>query len=132
MVKTVVIGGKTMQMRASALTPRIYRREFGRDMFRDMSQLLAAYRRRSALTAASTEDEIAEADLAILGSLEIFENLAWVFLRDGGEDVGGSPDEWLGDLDGVFTVYELMPSILELWGATQVSTSSLKNPAGQR
>lgn len=132
MVKTVCIGGKEMQMRASALTPRIYRREFGRDLFRDMSQLLAAYRRRKALKEAATEDEIAEADLEILGNLETFENLAWVFLRDGGEDVGSSPDEWLAGLDGVFSVYDVMPDILELWGVTQTTTSELKNPAGQR
>lgn len=132
MQKEIQIGGRSYTMRASALTPRLYRREFGRDLFRDMSGLLAAYKRRASLAENAAEEDITEADLEILGNLEIFENLAWIFLKDGGEDVGSSPDEWLNSLDGVFSVYEIMPAILELWGTTQTTTSSLKNREGLR
>ena len=64
--------------------------------------------------------------------LEIFENIAWLFMKHAGEDVGETPDEWLESFDGIFSIYEIMPEVIELWGLDQLQTSQLKNPAGQR
>lgn len=119
MTKTIVIGGKEMRMRASALTPRIYRREFNRDLVRDMSGFLKAFKDGAS-------------DDAVLDNLEVFENVAWILLREGGENVGTSPEEWLDSIDGIFSIYEVMPQIIELWIDNQKTTSESKNPAGHR
>lgn len=148
MVRECVIAGKNVRLRASALIPRIYRHSFGRDMVTDMRRLQKAYNRAlEASSSDATEEEIQDATLSVI-DLEIFENVAWTMLLhgaevrdvvtgkdDSGDDVverilmngdmvvGRSPDEWLDSLDGVFSVYEAMPIILELWRANQKTTS---------
>ena len=39
MDKIILIDGKEVGFRASALTPRLYRHKIGRDMIRDLNQL---------------------------------------------------------------------------------------------
>lgn len=132
MTKTVTIDGKEYRMRASALTPRLYRAFFKRDMMRDMQNLLTAYNKMLALPEDAAEEEKTEANMAILDHLEVFENIAWLFCREGGEQVGGSPDEWLDTIEGMFSIYEAMPAIIDLWAENQITTSNPKNPEGLR
>lgn len=132
MTKTVVIDGKEYRMRASALTPRLYRAFFKRDMMRDMQNLLTAYNKMLALPEDAAEEEKTEANLVILDHLEVFENVAWLFCKEGGEQVGGSPDEWLDTIEGMFSIYEAMPAIIDLWAENQLTTSNPKNPEGLR
>lgn len=42
MVRTITVSGKETTLRASALIPRLYRFQFGRDMIADMRQLQKA------------------------------------------------------------------------------------------
>lgn len=139
MDRTVVIDGKTVTLRASALIPRLYRHHIGRDMIRDMTALRKAYNASLAAKKAG-EDEDAQNEAALSAmDLEIFEDVAWVMLKhaaafretdsgqvlmNGDMVVGRSPDEWLDQLDGVFSVYEVLPVILELWDANQHTTSA--------
>ena len=58
--------------------------------------------------------------------LTIFENVAWLFLKQGGEDVGNNPDEWLDSIKGVFSVYEVFPEMLELWQLNLQTTATPK------
>ena len=58
--------------------------------------------------------------------LTIFEDVAWLMLKHAGEDVGDSPEEWLDSLDGVFSIYEILPSVLKLWNSNQKTTSTPK------
>jgi len=104
MTKTIVVDGKEMKARASALIPRIYRYHFNRDIIQDMKKLDASLK-------ATKEDgkEFTVADLSI------FEDVAWLFFKLGGEDVKESPDEWLDSLDGMFSIYEVLPQLLDLW-----------------
>ena len=132
MTKTVVIDGKEYRMRASALTPRLYRAFFKRDMIRDMQNLLKAYAKVSELPEDATEEEKNEANLMILDYLEVFENIAWLFCKEGGEKVGDNPDEWLDTIEGMFSIYEAMPAIIEIWIDQQTTTSTPKNPEGLR
>lgn len=132
MTKTVVIDGKEYRMRASALTPRLYRAFFKRDMMRDMQNLLTAYNKMLALPEDAAEEEKTEANMAILDHLEVFENVAWLFCKEGGEQVGSSPDEWLDTIEGMFSIYEAMPAIIDLWAENQLTTSNQKNPEGLR
>lgn len=116
--KKILVDGKEMTMRASALVPRLYRAKFGRDMISDMRKLAKAYQKAKE---AKTEEEKEEAQLSAF-DLEVFENAAWIMLKHGGEDVGDSPEEWLDSLE-VFSVYEFLPAILELWAFNQKTTS---------
>ena len=122
MERTVEIGGKEVRMRASALIPRLYRFNFKRDMISDMRQLQKAFNKAVSLPADATEEDREDAQLSAL-DLTIFENVAWLMMKHAGEDVGSNPDDWLDSLDGVFSVYEIMPAILELWGDNQATTS---------
>ena len=47
MVKDISIGNKTVKMKATAGTPRLYRITFKRDIFKDLEQLKKSYDRRS-------------------------------------------------------------------------------------
>lgn len=145
MDRTVTIDGKTVTLRASALIPRLYRHLIGRDVIQDMTALRRSFEAAEAAAAdAEALGEEAQADASNAAALsamdlEIFENIAWVMLKHAAEFrdvggarvlmngdmvVGGSPDEWLDSMDGIFSVFEVLPVILELWAANQQTTSS--------
>lgn len=132
MIKTAVIDGKEYRMRASALTPRLYRAFFKRDMIRDLQNLVHVYNDMLALPEDASEEQKTEANFKVLDYLEVFENVAWLFCKEGGEPVGNSPDEWLDTIDGMFSIYEALPVIMDLWLDNQVTTSSPKNLEGLR
>lgn len=127
MEKIIKVGNREYRMRASALIPKLYRARIGRDMISDMARL---QKKMAEAQKSSTEDE-ETAQLNVM-DLTIFENVAWVMIKAAGEDVGDSPDEWLDSIDGVFSIYEVMPEILELWGLSNKTTSSPKNLRGRR
>ena len=122
MEKTISVGGKDVRMRASALIPRLYRHKFRRDMIADMRQLEKDFKKATNLPENATEEEIQDAELSVL-DLTIFENVAWLMIRHAGEDVPDDPDEWLDTIDGVFSIYEVLPQILEMWEANLETTS---------
>lgn len=132
MTSTAIIGGKEFRMRASALTPRLYRAFFKRDMIRDMQNLIKTYSEVIEIPEDAPKEQREEASLKLLDHLEVFENVAWLFCKEAGEEVGNSPEEWLDSIDGIFSIYEAMPIIIELWVDNQVTTSKPKNLAGQR
>lgn len=123
MEKVVKVDGKEVRMRASALIPRLYRIKFGRDMIADMRQLQKAYNRAANLPKEATEEEKQDAQLSVL-DLTIFENVAYMMAKHADKDnVPDTAEEWLDSLDGVFSVYEVLPHILELWHLTNQTTS---------
>ena len=122
MERTVTVGGKEMKMRASALIPRIYRFKFKRDMVADMRQLQRAYAKATALPENATDAEREDAQFSA-ADLTIFEDVAYIMAKHGGNDMPDSPEEWLDSIDGVFSIYEILPVILELWGANTETTS---------
>lgn len=126
MEKVINCGGVEVRMRASALVPRLYRFKFGRDMIRDMNQLKKAYNKVKNLPETATEEEREDAQLDSM-DLTIFENVAYIMARHGDPvNTPGSPDEWLDSLPGVFSIYEVLPAILEMW---QLSTATTSVPA---
>ena len=122
MERTLNIGGADLRMRASALIPRLYRFRFGRDLIKDMAQLEKAYKKALSVKEDATEEERKEAELSIL-DLTIFENVAWAMAKNADPNVPNDPDEWLDSINGVFSVYEVLPQILELWTNGQKTTS---------
>ena len=122
MEKTISVGGKEFRMRASALIPRLYRYKFRRDMITDRTQLEKDFKKAVNLPEDATEDEILDAQLSVL-DLTIFENVAWLMVKNAGEDIPDDPDEWLDTIDGVFSVYEVLPQMLDIWEGNLATTS---------
>ena len=115
MLKTILLDGKPINMRASALTPKLYRYYFGHDIIQDMAALSKAWEKKKEENKDFTIDD-----------LTVFERVAWLFAKQAGNDVGEDPDQWLDSLDGVFSVYSVLPQLLDLWGANLQTTATPK------
>lgn len=122
MEKTIIIGGRKIRMRASAFIPRLYRIKFGRDMIADMRQLQKAYKKAAELPENATEEQRQDAQLSVT-DLTIFENVAYAMAKHADKRVPDNPDDWLDSIPGVFSVYEVLPKILDLWGLSNKTTS---------
>ena len=58
-------------------------------------------------------------------SLELFEDISYIMAKHA--DPQGVPDEWL-DQFGTFSIYQVLPEIIELWGLNvQTQVESKKN-----
>lgn len=125
MDKIINIDEKKVGFRASALTPRFYRHIIGRDIMQDMIALQNAFRKASNLTETATEEEKQEAQMSA-ADLEIFENVAYIMARQYDSEIPNTPDEWL-DTFNMFSIYEVMPHVLELWAINNATTSKAKN-----
>ena len=115
--KTVEIDGKEVTFKASAAIPRLYRVKFRRDIFKDMNDLMKdikANQKAAQEKAEKEDDEEPESTLSI-ESLEIFENIAYMMAKYADPNVPDSIDEWLDQFE-TFSIYMVMPKIVELWG----------------
>ena len=116
LVKKVEIDGKQVPFKASAAIPRIYRIKFGRDIYKDLSSLEKAV----------GEGDEASSNLDLF-SLEMFENIAYVMAKHADPDIPDTAEEWLDEFN-TFSIYQVLPSIIELWGLnTQTDIQSKKN-----
>lgn len=115
MERYINVDGKKMKMVANARAPRVYRNKFGTDLILDMQKLTEGYKK--AMTGENFPVEL----------LTIFENVAWIFLKEGGENVGDNPDEWLASVNGLFSIYEIFPEIVKLWNLNNMTTSTPRN-----
>ena len=102
--KTIEVDGKEVQFRASAAIPRLYRKKFHRDIYNDLNELQKGIDESDA--------EISNLDTF---SLELFENIAWLMAKHQIHDVPDTPEDWL-DQFNTFSIYEILPQIIELWG----------------
>lgn len=118
-IKQLEIDGRPVAFQASAATPRIYRNLFRRDIFADMDRLM---------TAMQGQDE-AKSGLDTL-DLELFENVAYTMARQADPSV---PDDIMDWLDGfeMFSIYAILPHILELWGVNLETLSEAKKKEPQ-
>ena len=103
--KTIDINGQQVKFRSSATIPRLYRIKFKRDIFKDLSKLEKAYSKK-----AKEENEDLEID-----DLEIFENVAYIMAYHADPTIPKTIDEWLDQFE-MFSIYKVLPKILELWG----------------
>lgn len=121
MERTLEISGKEVKFRASALVPRLYRFKFGRDMITDMRQLQKSFKKASSLPEDATEEDRQDAQLSVL-DLTIFENVAYIMAKHADKTVPDRLDEWLDGFE-LFSIYQVLPHILELWGLSNQTTS---------
>lgn len=112
MDRTITVDGREVKFRATARTPRLYRALIGRDMIADMNKLKTAF-------------EKAEEGLSV-ADLQIFEDTAYIMARHATPDMEEkTPDEWLDNFN-MFSIYEVLPHILELWAFNTAQTSTPK------
>lgn len=119
LTKTVKIGDKEVTFKSSAAIPRLYRIKFKRDIFKDLNKLEKAYKKK-----AKNSDEELEID-----DLEIFENVAYIMALHADPSTPMTIDEWLDQFE-MFSIYEILPEIIELWGSNLFTdVNSPKNAA---
>ena len=112
--KTVNISGTEVRFRSSAAIPRLYRIKFKRDIFKDLAKLEASYKGKT-----TGDGEIPIEDL------EIFENVAYVMAYHADHSIPGNIGDWLDQFE-MFSIYEVLPEILELWGTNLITDVNAK------
>ena len=119
MERVIEVNGKQVAFKASAAVPRLYRAKFKRDIFKDFSRLEQSYKGKA-------EDGGAFA----IEDLEIFENVAYVMAAHADPAVPPTIEDWLDQFD-MFSIYEVLPQIIELWGANMLTDVAAKKTAFQ-
>ena len=103
-MKKIEIDGQEVAFKASAAIPRIYRLKFQRDIYKDLSSLEK-----------SIGDEDEGASNLDMFSLEMFENIAFVMAKHADPSIPDNPEEWLDEFN-TFSIYQVLPKLIELWG----------------
>lgn len=102
--KDIEIDGQKVAFKASAAIPRIYRLKFQRDIYKDLATLEK-----------SLGDGKAESSNLDMFSLEMFENIAFIMAKHADPSIPDTPEEWLDNFN-TFSIYQVLPQIIELWG----------------
>lgn len=113
MERIITVDGIDVKFKASAATPRNYRALLGRDLLIDFQQIL---------------DEAQKGESLSPESLTNFENFAFVMAKQADPSIPDTPDEWLDDF-GMFSIYNILPQLVELWSQSNTATSTSKKKA---
>lgn len=103
-VRDIEIDGQKVKFKASAAIPRIYRLKFQRDIYKDLSSLEKSI----------GNEENGESNLDLF-SLEMFENIAFIMAKHAEPGIPDTPEEWLDGFN-TFSIYQVLPQLIELWG----------------
>lgn len=119
--------GRSLNFKASAFSPIMYNKLFPRrDFLKDMEALK------------NTHEE--KEDVFTMDDYEHFVRIAYTFAYQGlaptprqtqeqKEFIEQYPDAWIWiDSFGTFSIYEILPDIIELWYQNEKSDSKSKNP----
>lgn len=104
MIQKIEIDGKQVPFKVSAAIPRIYRIKFHRDIYKDLDALGKAV--------GNGDEGSSHLDMF---SLEMFENIAYIMAKHADPTIPNSPEEWLDEFS-TFSIYQVLPKIIELWG----------------
>ncbi len=115
--KVIEIDGKQVPFRASATVPRLYRAYFGRDIFKDLLKLKDSSEKIDDVSNDKQQFEI--------NDLEMFENVAFIMAKHADSSVPNTAEEWLEQFD-TFSIYKVLPQILELWQLNNQTTVESK------
>lgn len=99
-----VCEGHQFLMMSGTSRARIYRIKFGRDIYKDLAKLENSV--------SKNKEESSEIDIP---SLEMFENIAYVMSKHADPSLPDTPEEWLDEFN-TFSIYQVLPSLIELWG----------------
>ncbi len=121
--KNIMVDGMEIPFKASAAVPRLYRMKFQRDIYKDFASLQKSMKEQK--KGENSEDSPAESSMDI-ESLEVFENVAWVMAHHADpEHVPDDPNDWLEQFN-TFSIYEILPKLIELWGLNIQTTAESK------
>ena len=112
--REIEICGRNVPFRSSATIPRLYRAKFKRDIFKDLSRLEASYKGK--------QKDGAEFQIE---DLEIFENVEYIMAYHADNSIPSTIEDWLDQFD-MFSIYEVLPQILELWGENMMTEVKAK------
>lgn len=112
--KEIEIDGNMVPFRASATIPRLYRAQFKRDIFKDLMKLEKAIKKEG-----ETESGIP------IDDLEMFENVSYIMAKHADPTIPDTPEEWL-DRFNTFSIYQVLPQILELWNLNMYTDAEAK------
>lgn len=118
--KTIEIDGVQVTFQASAATPRLYRNLFQRDIFADMDHLMASMQGQD-----ETQSGLDTFDL------ELFENAAFTMAKQANPNIPDDIMTWLDDFE-MFSIYHILPHLVELWGMNVESMSEAKKKDQQQ
>ena len=118
--KTVQVSGKEVTFRSSAAIPRLYRMKFRRDIFKDLNKLEQSYQQKDET---GTEFQIED--------LEIFENVAYIMALHADPTSPGTIEDWLDQFE-MFSIYQVLPEILDLWGSNLFTDVDAKKNEGRQ
>ena len=113
-VKKIEIDGRGVAFKASAAIPRIYRLKFQRDIYKDISQLEKSV--------SASEEGNSTLDTF---SLEMFENIAFIMAKHADASIPDTVEEWLDEFN-TFSIYQVLPQLIELWGMNIKTDSEAK------
>ena len=120
MVKEILIDGRPVKFKATAAVPFLYRAKFARDIMKDLNKLNAAY-----------EKAVKEKREFEIEDLSIFEQTAYIMARHADpENIPENIVDWLDEFE-TFSIYMVLPTILELWGLNQLTTTESKKKLAQ-
>lgn len=113
-IKVIDIDGKQVPFSASAALTRVYRARYGRDLFTDLSALY-------------DDMSKSQADISSLSvkTLETFEDIAYTMAKQADPGAPETPEEWLDGFN-MFSIYEVLPQIVEMWKMNNITTSVSK------
>lgn len=124
MRKTLTISGIECNFKSSAAIPRMYRLKFGRDVFVDLQKL-----KKQVEISEKLKEETGKDNSSLpIDSLEIFENIAFLMHKHGDPTQPSEIDEWLEQFE-TFSIYKVLPEILEMWGLENKQMSVSKKEA---
>lgn len=107
--KVIKIGDKEVAFRSSATVPRLYRAKFKGDIFKDLAKLESSFN-------VSKED----GEEFAIDDLEIFESVACITAYHADSTIPNDINDQLDQLE-LFSIYEVLPEILALWGPNLIT-----------
>lgn len=102
--RKIEIDEREVVFKASAAIPRIYRLKFQRDIYSDLRLLEKSINHN--------DEEESGLDLF---SLEMFENIAYIMAKHADPSIPNTPEDWLDEFN-TFSIYQVLPQLIELWG----------------
>ncbi|MGN0278682.1 MAG: hypothetical protein ACI4C4_04935 [Lachnospiraceae bacterium] len=118
--RNIEIDGKEVAFKASAAIPRIYRLKFQRDIYKDIS-----------LLEKSLGDNTEEESNLDLFSLEMFENIAFIMAKHADPSIPDEVEDWLDEFN-TFSIYQVLPQLIELWGMNIKTDAEAKKNFAQQ
>lgn len=149
-----MMDGTTIGIRANSITPIFYHEFTGRDLLKDIADL------QTKILSHIKSEEIAELEKMKPGDfidsdakkaqekrqkamdafgamdVEVFAGIAYTmanqYARAHDEEIAPTWRDWLDEIPGVFSIYNLIMPVFELWSRISQTTSTPKKKSGRR